>query len=113
MRIETFILKCIVFVSCCLLPMNAISSSDYTKISGLLDRAEVYIKLGVVDKGAGQSFEEAMRLVTTADNLLAGKNGEQAETKTLMLETKALKKRSKFSPSSMMSDSMASFPWRD
>lgn len=92
LRIKVFLFMAF-FTGCILL--FSISSgwgTESDEVSGLLDRAETHIKMGVVDKGAGRSFEEAMRLVKIAGEMQTELDPSQAETRNLALEIETIRK---------------------
>jgi len=61
------LLRAIAFVVCCAsLAATAHSATDSSEVGELLDRAEALLRLGVTEKGASRSFEEALDLVDRA-----------------------------------------------
>jgi hypothetical protein len=92
MRINIFFILAIFTVSILFFNISSGWGTESDEIRGLLDRAEAYIQIGVVDKGAGRSFEEAMRLVKTAGELQAKLDPSRAKTKTLALEIETIRK---------------------
>ena len=92
LRINIFFIMAIITVSILFFNISSGWGTESDEISGLLDRAETHIKIGVVDMGAGRSFEEAMRLVNTAGELQTKLDPSQAKTRTLALEIERIRK---------------------
>lgn len=91
MRFKTVFATVAAAVFCWLLPGATGWCLDMDDVGTLLDRAEKHLRLGVVDKGAGRSFEEAQRLVATAEERLTEINPPQAEAQALMLELETVR----------------------
>jgi hypothetical protein len=69
----------------------AMSAPDATEIRDLLTRAEIQLRLGVVENGAGRSFDEAHNLIEEAEAQLAGVDLSSDERQKLALEIGAVR----------------------
>lgn len=95
MRIKFLFHKTILVVCGFLLSVGTVQGSESVDIVKLLDQAENLLKVGVVDKGAGRSFEEAGQLVEIAAERLAGLDPSLPETRVLTSEMEAVRENIK------------------
>ena len=60
---------CLVLLGCCFsaLAASAGSATEATEVHDLISRADALMKLGVIEKGATRSFEEATALLKEAE----------------------------------------------
>jgi len=90
MHIISIYFRFFVIVCGALMSVAANSATDSSEVGELLDRAEILLLVGVVDKGASRSIEEARELVETATERLDDVDLTPSETQNLSLELEAV-----------------------
>jgi MFS family permease len=90
MRFISIYFRVFVFVCAVLLSVTASSATASSEVNELLDQAETLMHMGVVDKGASRSFEEARALVETAASRFKELDLSPAESRSLSLELEAV-----------------------
>ncbi|MFW2438919.1 MAG: DUF3488 domain-containing protein [Arenicellales bacterium] len=90
MRIISIYFKAFFFICGVLLSVTANSATDSSEVNELLDQAESLMYMGVVDKGASRSFEEARERVETATERLDDVDLTPVETRSLSLQLEAV-----------------------
>ncbi|MGB5815460.1 MAG: ABC transporter C-terminal domain-containing protein [Thermoanaerobaculia bacterium] len=81
---------CILLCSCPLLA-RAVSASEASEVRDLAARADALMRLGVAEKGASRSFEEAETLLGEAENRLAEADLPSSAEAELTLEIAAVR----------------------
>jgi hypothetical protein len=91
MRASRFPLVVLISVLAAAPAAVVLASTEAPEIRELLTRAEIQLRLGVKEKGHGRSFEDADRLLVTAEAQLAGADVPSDEQRKLTLEIEAVR----------------------
>ncbi len=82
-----FLLGIVIAVPCAATGSGSVSA----EVDDLLDRADALVQLGVIEKGAGRSFEDAFDLVDAAAERLTDSSFSPDERQALALEIDAIR----------------------
>jgi len=91
-RLQQFALVCLACIVVVAPTTASESGSPSAAVNDLLNRAEALAQLGVVEKGAGRSFNDALDLVDTAAEHIEGLDLSPDERQALALEINMVRK---------------------
>ena len=83
--------SCILFLCVALAAVPTSAVAQTAEIDELLDQADLLLRLGVLQKGAGRSFEEAGQLLETIENDIAQADLGPADRQRLTQELDAVR----------------------